>query len=121
VPTPVTKSTAIAVSRQEASFGVSPAPTFSTALHEAAYRVTAPTSAICNECGVVEAVREIAVKPKGSGGGAIAGGLVRFDDDSTRTFSSESVPARHSGDRVKLQNGLLTRGGGRSNGNPETI
>ncbi len=47
--------------------------------------------------------------------------LVRFEDGSTRTFSSESAPAWQSGDRVRLQNGLLTMGGGRSNGNPGTI
>lgn len=116
---------------------------------------------------MVETVREIAVEPKASGGGAIAGGLVgslianqigkgtarsiamvlgaaggayagnyieksireskrfevvvRFEDDSTRTCSSESLPAWQSGDRVRLQNGLLTMGGGRSNGNPGTI
>ena len=46
---------------------------------------------------------------------------VRFEDGSTRSFSSESVPAWQSGDRVRLQNGLLTMGGGRSNGNPGTI
>jgi outer membrane lipoprotein SlyB len=40
--------------------------------------------------------------------------LVRFEDGSTRTFSSDSPPAWQSGDRVKLQNGLLTIGGGRS-------
>jgi outer membrane lipoprotein SlyB len=116
---------------------------------------------------VVETVREIAVEPKGSGGGAIAGGLVgglianqigkgatrsiatvlgaaggayagnyieksiknskryevlvRLEDGSTQTFSTESAPAWQSGDRVKLQNGLLTMGGGRSNGNPGMI
>lgn len=47
--------------------------------------------------------------------------LVRFEDGSTRTFSSESVPAWQSGDRVRLQNGLLTMGGGRLNGSPGTI
>lgn len=47
--------------------------------------------------------------------------LVRFEDGSTRSFSSESVPAWQSGDRVRLQNGLLTMGGGKSNGNPGTI
>ena len=71
----------------------------------------------------------------GAAGGAYAGNyiekslregkryevLVRFDDGSTRTFSSESVPSWQSGDRVKLQNGLLTMGGGRSDGNPATI
>ena len=39
---------------------------------------------------------------------------VRFEDGSTRTFSSETLPAWHVGDRVRLQNGLLTSGGGRS-------
>jgi outer membrane lipoprotein SlyB len=47
--------------------------------------------------------------------------VVRFDDDSTRTFSSDTQPAWRSGDRVRLQNGLLTMGGGRSNGSPVTI
>ncbi|MCM2288825.1 MAG: glycine zipper 2TM domain-containing protein [Sulfuritalea sp.] len=146
---------------------VPPAPTYAVAAHEPVYRVATPPPAICNECGVVESVREVAVEPKGSGGGAIAGGLlggiianqigkgttrdiatvlgavggayagnhieksvkeskrydvlVRFEDGSTRSFSSESVPAWQSGDRVRLQNGLLTMGGGRSNGNPGTI
>jgi outer membrane lipoprotein SlyB len=129
---------------------VSPAPTYAAA----------PMPAICADCGVVESVREVAVEPKGSGGGAIAGGvvgglianqigkgatrdiatvlgalggayagnhieksvkeskrydvLVRFEDGSTRTFSSDTLPAWQSGDRVRLQNGLLTMGGGRS-------
>ena len=47
--------------------------------------------------------------------------VVRFDDDSTRSFSSDTQPAWRSGDRVRLQNGLLTMGGGRSNGSPVTI
>ncbi len=150
---------------------VSPAPTFAAASAESSYRIAAPAPAVCNECGVVETVSEIAVEPKASGGGAIAGGLVggllanqigkgsartiatilgaaggayggnyiekslrtskrydvlvRFDDDSTRTFSSETVPPWQNGDRVKLQNGLLTMGGGKSGGrldvNPATI
>jgi outer membrane lipoprotein SlyB len=166
-PAPATTSPTVAVSPAPTYGAVSPAPTYAAASPVPTYRVTAPTPAICKECGVVEAVREVAVEPKGSGGGAIAGGLVggllanqigkgatrsiatvlgaaggayagnyiersireskryevlvRFDDDSTRTFSSESAPAWRSGDRVKLQNGLLTMGGGRSNGNPETI
>ena len=167
VPAPVPEAKSIAVAHPAASPGVSPAPTYAAASPEPAYRVAASAPAPCSECGVVEAVREIAVEPKGSGGGAIAGGLlgglvanqigkgttrsiatvlgaaggayagnyieksikeskryevlVRFEDDSTRTFSSESAPAWRSGDRVKLQNGLLTRGGGRPYGNPETI
>lgn len=47
--------------------------------------------------------------------------LVRFEDGSTRTFSSDSPPAWHSGDRVKLQNGLLTMGDGRSRDNLGSI
>lgn len=43
--------------------------------------------------------------------------VVRFEDGIVRTFSSDSPPAWHSGDRVMLQNGLLTMGGGRSSGN----
>lgn len=146
---------------------VSPAPTYPTASREPGYRVAASQPPVCNECGIVEAVREVAVEPKGSGGGAIAGGVVgglianqigkgatrdiatvlgalggayagnhieksvkdskrydvvvRFEDGSTRTFPSESLPAWQSGDRVKLQNGLLTMGGGSSNGRPGTI
>ena len=159
-PTPVNTNPSPAVA-------VSPAPTYAVAAHEPGYRVATPPPAICSECGVVESVREVAVEPKGSGGGAIAGGLlggiianqigkgstrdiatvlgavggayagnhieksvkeskrydvlVRFEDGSTRSFSSESVPAWQSGDRVRLQNGLLTMGGGRPNGNPGTI
>lgn len=113
----------------------------------------APQRAICQNCGVVEAVREVAVEPKGSGGGAVAGGIiggilgnqvskgatrdfatvlgaiggayagnhieksvkeakrydtvVRFEDGSTRTFSSNTPSLWHSGDRVRLQNGEL--------------
>jgi outer membrane lipoprotein SlyB len=145
---------------------VAPAPTFPTAAPDAAYRVATPPP-ICNECGVVETVRETPVEAKGSGAGAIAGGLaggllgnqvgkgsgrsiatvlgavggafagnyaekmlregkryevvVRFDDGGTRSFSSETPPAWQSGDRVRLQNGLLTMGGGKSKGNPEII
>lgn len=37
--------------------------------------------------------------------------MVRFDDGSTRTFSSDTAPAWHSGDRVRLQNGALAPAG----------
>ncbi len=47
--------------------------------------------------------------------------VVRFEDNSTRTFSSETPPAWQSGDRVRLQNGLLTMGGGKSPGSPAMI
>ncbi len=166
-PATATTSPSVAVSPAPTFGAVSPAPTYATVSPEPSYRVAAPTPAICKECGVVEAVREVAVEPKGSGGGAIAGGLVgglianqigkgatrsiatllgaaggayagnyieksikeskryevlvRFEDGSTRTFSSESIPTWQSGDRVRLQNGLLTMGGGRSNGNPGMI
>jgi outer membrane lipoprotein SlyB len=40
--------------------------------------------------------------------------IVRFEDGSTRTFSSETPPAWQTGDRVKLQYGTLISGGGRS-------
>lgn len=33
---------------------------------------------------------------------------VRFEDGSTRTFSSDTPPAWHGGERVQLQNGTLT-------------
>ena len=42
--------------------------------------------------------------------------VVRFEDGSTRTFSSDSPPAWQSGDRVRLQNGSLTVGTGRPAG-----
>lgn len=42
--------------------------------------------------------------------------VVRFEDGSTRTFSSDTPPAWHSGDPVRLQNGLLIMGGGSANG-----
>ena len=42
--------------------------------------------------------------------------VVRFEDGSTRTFSSDTPPAWHGGDRVRLQNGLLIMGGGSTNG-----
>jgi outer membrane lipoprotein SlyB len=166
-PAAVAASPAVAAVPAPTYGAVAPAPTFVTTGHEPAYRVAAPQPPVCNDCGVVETVREVAVEPKGSGGGAIAGGLlggllanqigkgsgrsiatvlgavggayagnyiektireskryevvVRFEDGSTRTFSSESAPAWKNGDRVRLQNGLLTMGGGRSNGNPELI
>ncbi|MCC7312105.1 MAG: glycine zipper 2TM domain-containing protein [Sulfuritalea sp.] len=143
-----------------------PAPTFPAAVPDAAYRVATPPP-ICNECGVVEIVREVPVEATGSGAGAIAGGLaggllgnqvgkgsgrsiatvlgavggafagnhaekmlregkrydvvVRFDDGGTRSFSSETPPAWRSGDRVRLQNGLLTMGDGKSPGSPAMI
>lgn len=133
------------------SIAVSPAPTFAS---------STPPPSICRDCGVVQAVNEVAVEPKGSGGGAVAGGLVggiignqigkgatrdiatvlgavggayagnhiekstkeskrydvvvRFEDGSARTFSSDSAPAWHRGDRVRLQNGALIFDGGRS-------
>lgn len=136
------------------AIAVSPAPTFVA---------SAPVPPICHDCGVVDSVNEVAVVPKGSGGGAVAGGVVggilgnqigkgatrdiatiigavggafagnhieksskeskrydvvvRFEDGSTRTFSSESRPAWQSGDRVRLQNGLLTNAGGNSGSN----
>jgi outer membrane lipoprotein SlyB len=112
---------------------------------------------------VVQAVNEVVVEPKASGGGAVAGGVVgglianqigkgitrdiatvlgavggayagnhiekstkeskrydvvvRFEDGSARTFSSDSPPAWHSGDHVRLQNGALIFDGGRSGAN----
>ena len=47
--------------------------------------------------------------------------VVRFEDGSTRTFSSDSPPAWHIGDRVRLQNGGLTAGGSRSVGSSGVI
>ncbi len=38
----------------------------------------------------------------------------RFEDGSTRSFSGDTPPAWRSGDRVRLQNGTLISGGGRS-------
>ena len=46
---------------------------------------------------------------------------MRFDDGTTRTFSSDSPLVWHSGDKVGLQNGLLTMGSGRSSGPFGTI
>jgi len=166
--TPVSvRRTALAPVGTNPPVAVSPAPTYAATSHEPAYRVAAPAPMICNECGVVETVREVAVEPKGSGGGAIAGGLVggllanqigkgatrniatvlgavggayagnhieksvkeskrydvvvRFEDGSIRSFSSDSMPAWQNGDRVRLQNGLLTMGGGSSNRTAGTI
>ncbi len=169
-PTPAAAHPDPAVARAPAPLprriAVAPAPTFPTAAPDAAHRVATP-SPICNECGVVEAVREIPVEAEGSGAGAIAGGLaggllgnqvgkgsgrsiatvlgavggafagnyaekmlregkryeavVRFDDGSTRSFSSDTPPAWQSGDRVRLQNGLLTMGDGKSPGSPAMI
>ena len=129
------------------------------------YATSAPQlPPVCRDCGVVEAVREVAVEPKGSGGGAVAGGVVggiignqigkgatrdiatvlgavggayagnqiekankqskrydvvvRFQDGTTQTFSSDSPPAWRSGDRVRLNNGVLAVDGGRATGNP---
>ena len=147
--------------------GVPSAPTYEVSSREPAYRVATPAPAICAECGVVETVREVAVEPKGSGGGAVAGGVVggiignqigkgatrdiatilgavggayagnhiektvkearrydvtvRFEDGSTRTFSSDTPPAWHGGDRVRLQNGVLTAGGSNPAGSSGVI
>jgi outer membrane lipoprotein SlyB len=166
-PAPVATHPASAAAPAPAYGAVAPAPTFSTAAPDATYRVVAVQPSICNECGVVETVREVVVAPKASGGGAIAGGLVgglvanqigkgsgrsiatllgaaggayagnyiektireskryevevRFEDGSRRSFGSETPPVWQSGDRVRLQNGLLTMGGGRPNGNPGVI
>lgn len=167
VPASEAASRSLAVSPALTYGGAASAPAYASASPDQTYRVAAPQAAICNECGVVEAVREVAVEPRGSGGGAIAGGVVgglianqigkgatrdiatvlgalggayagnhieksvkeskrydvvvRFEDGTTRTFSSESLPAWQSGDRVKLQNGWLTMGGGNSNRSPGTI
>jgi len=43
--------------------------------------------------------------------------VVRFEDGSTRTFSSDSPPTWHRGDRVRLQNDGLIFDGGRSGAN----
>jgi outer membrane lipoprotein SlyB len=140
-----------------APFAVPPAPTYSNTAN------SAPLPPICHDCGVVQAVNEVVVEPKASGGGAVAGGVVggiignqigkgatrdiatvlgavggayagnhiekstkgskrydvvvRFEDGSARTFSSDSLPAWHSGDRVRLQNGALIFDGGRSGAN----
>lgn len=137
---------------------VPPAPTFSG---------LPPPPPICRECGVVQAVNEVAVEAKGSGGGAVAGGLlggilgnqigkggtrdiatilgavggayagnhveksskqgkrydvvVRFEDGSSRIFSSEAAPIWQSGDRVRLQNGALTMGWSPSSANSGAI
>jgi outer membrane lipoprotein SlyB len=142
------------------------APIYQVSSQEPAYRVATPAPVICAECGVVETVREVAVEPKGSGGGAVAGGvvggiignqigkgatrdiatllgavggayagnhiektvkeakrydvIVRFEDGSTRTFSSDTPPAWQSGDRVRLQNGGLA-GNSRSGGSSGVI
>lgn len=40
--------------------------------------------------------------------------VVRFEDGSTRTFSSDAMPVWHRGDRVRLQNDGLIFDGGRS-------
>jgi outer membrane lipoprotein SlyB len=144
-----------------------PVPTYQVSLREPAYQVTTPAPVICAECGVVETVREVAVEPKGSGGGAVAGGvvggiignqigkgatrdiatilgavggayagnhiektvkeakrydvIVRFEDGSTRTFSSDTPPAWQSGDRVRLQSGGLVAGNNRSGGSSGVI
>ena len=46
--------------------------------------------------------------------------IVRFEDGSTRTFSSDTPPAWQSGDRVRLQNGGLA-GNSRSAGSSGVI
>lgn len=47
--------------------------------------------------------------------------VVRFEDGSSRIFTSDTPPVWQSGDRVRLQNGLLTMGGGKSPGSPAMI
>jgi outer membrane lipoprotein SlyB len=71
----------------------------------------------------------------GAAGGAYAGNhiekstteskrydvVVRFEDGSTRSFSGETRPAWLPGDRVRLQNGVLTSAGGSSSADRGTI
>ena len=166
-PVQVSEAPAGAAYPQGTSYGAQPSPAYQVSSREPAYRVANPAPAICNECGVVENVREVAVEPKGSGGGAVAGGvvggilgnqigkggtrdiatilgavggafagnhiektvkeskrydvIVRFEDGSTRTFSSDTPPAWQSGDRVRLQNGGLAAGSGRGAGSSGVI
>ena len=47
--------------------------------------------------------------------------IVRFEDGSTRTFSSDLPPTWQRGDHVRLQNGFLTMGSGRSDGSAGLI
>jgi outer membrane lipoprotein SlyB len=47
--------------------------------------------------------------------------IVRFEDGSTRTFSSDTPPAWQSGDRVRLQGGGLVAGNNRSGGSSGVI
>jgi outer membrane lipoprotein SlyB len=47
--------------------------------------------------------------------------IVRFEDGSTRTFSSDTPPAWQSGDRVRLQSGGLVAGNNRSGGSSGVI
>lgn len=109
--------------------------------------------ALCRDCGIVEAVREIPVDGAASGGGAVVGGLlggvvgnqfgqgrgrdlmtligiaggayagnqieksskkavrhdvvVRFEDGTTQTFSSDTPTTWRSGDQVRVSNGQL--------------
>ena len=85
------------------------APTFGVATQEPAYRVAAPVPAICSECGVVEAVREVAVEPRSSGGGAIAGGVVggiignQIGKGSTRSIATilGAVGGAYAGNHIE--------------------
>ncbi len=87
-------------------------------------------AAKCAECGVIESVRAIDAKAEGSGidpvGGAVVGGAaagnevekrvkatrsyeitVRFDDGSRRVISEAETPTWHSGDKVKVIDGVI--------------
>ena len=149
-----------AQSSQRKEIAVSPAPTFRVSHpDEPIHRNASSPVPVCADCGIVQAVKEIQLEPKASGGGAIVGGIlggivgnqigkgatrdiatvlgaaggayagnhieksakeakrydlvVRFEDGSMRSFSSDQAPAWSVGDRVRLQNGVMTSGGGR--------
>jgi hypothetical protein len=80
-------------------------------------------AARCTTCGVVEAIRTVAVQGEASGAGVTAGGFaghqiekhtkkstawritVRLDDGSVRTLSQPAAPPFAVGDRVRIVNG----------------
>jgi hypothetical protein len=61
----------------------------------------------CPSCGIVEAVRSMAVRSEAGGLGAVYRVTVRMDDGSFRTVSQSAVPAFAVGDKVRVMQGAL--------------
>lgn len=137
----------------QAANTVAPAPARHTAPMRVADNTPAHSRYRCDECGVVESVREIETKGQGTGLGAVGGGVVggllgnqvggghgkdamtvvgavggafagneiekrakstksyaitvRLNDGSSRVVNEADVPRWRSGDKVRIDNGVI--------------